>query len=450
MGLEIDTNNLIVQAKSEQQTTIKSSINNPISIFSFDNLKGHKEELTIAGGITAVGLIGLSIIGRKNLSYLLNKSVKFKNLEQAREFGKTKILKALNKKNPYEQMIIIDKKTNTIVAQAKGKKDYIHTDAFNVIKPSGSFSVEHGHPTSCLINGKPASAPLSFDDYRSSIWGHGAEDVIAYDVNGKFSMLSRKPNFRKLSSKEIEYYDELYFKIYDDVYMKKMLGHLPKEFQFVTSGEQLGEIYRALKKNGKLSKELDNKFQQAFQELEKEHPEYLYKVDKFWRTHSDDLGVIYESNYEYLKARPIDEFADFIDSLSFEMLLKFGHNLSGENRRILAEAFMKKDFETIKRICSQSIKTSSTTSALTGKVTREDFIKYMSDKLANVDKIDVNTLRDSEVRNLARLFKISEEQLRHMDKKEFRGLCLQTHPDKNPNDSMANQIFIILNKIFQG
>ena len=450
MGLEIDTNNSITQVKYDKQTVTNSGSENPISVFSFDNLKKYQDEFTIAGSIAAVGLIGLSIVSRKNLSYLLNKSVKFKNLEQAREFGKAKIIKALNKKNPCEQMIIIDKKTNTIVAQAKGKKDYIHTDAFNAIKPKGSYSVEHGHPTSCSINGKPASAPLSFDDYRSSIWGHGAEDVIAYDVNGKFSMLSKKPNFRKLSYKEIEYYDELYFKIYDDVYIKKMLEHLPKEFQFITSGEQLGEIYRTLKKNGKITKELDNKFQQAFQELEKEHPEYLYKIDKFWRTHADELGVVYKSNYEYLKTRPTDNFSDFIDSLSLDMLLKLCHNLSGENRRIIAEAFMKKDYETIKRFCSQSIKTSSTTSILTGEVTRERFVKYMSDKLANVDKIDVNTLKASEVRNLARLFKISEEQVRHMDKKEFRRLCIQTHPDRNPNDNMANQIFIILNKIFQG
>ena len=449
MGLKIDTNNLIVQAKSEQQTAIRSDGDNSISIFNFDNLKEHTEELTVAGGITAIGLVSLSIIGKKNLFYLLNKSIKFKNLEQAKEFGKTKILKALNQKKPYEQMIIIDKNTNTIVAQVKGKKDYVHTNAFNVIKQSGSFSVEHGHPTSCFINGKPASAPLSFDDYRSSLWGHGAEDVIAYDVNGKFSMLSRKPNFKKLNSKEIEYYEKLYFEIYDDVYLKKMLKHLPKEFKFITSGKELGEIYNTLKRNGKWTKELDNKFKKAFQELEKEDPEYFYKVDKFWKTHADDLGVVYKSNYEYLKPQSTDEFSDFIDSFDLDMLFKLCHNLSGENKKIIAEAFMKKDFETIKKICNQSIKFSTTTSTLNDKITREDFIKYMSDKLANVDKIDVNTLIDSEIRNLARLFKISEEQVRHMDKKEFRRLCIQIHPDRNPNDCMANQKFIILNKIFQ-
>ena len=391
--------------------------------------------------LAAIGLLGLS---GNILSHFLNKNIKFDNLEQAREYGKTIILKALNNKNPYEHLVIIDKDTNAIIAQVKGEKDNIKTDAFNLINPSRNFSVEHGHPTSCIINGKPASMPISFTDYRSGIWGHNAEEVIAYDANGNFSKLRRSANYKKLSDKEIVYYEKLQMQIYDEIYLKKMLEHLPKEFHSVTSGIHLKRFYDILKINGQLSKELDIKFQKAFNETKKECPELLYGIDKFWNTHAEKLGVIYESNYEYLKTPPIESFSDFLNTLNLEMIFRLYYNLKNENKKIIEEAIRKKDFETIRKICNKKVQATT----LTENITREDFIKYMSTKFTKVDKIDVKLLNDSEIRNLAKLLGTTEEQIRQMDKKEFRRLCIQTHPDKNPNDNMANEIFIILSKIF--
>lgn len=120
MGLNVILS-LLQDTKSEKQIGANSNLDNPVSIFNFDNIKEYKEELALVGSIATVGLIGLSIIGRKNISYFLNQRIKFKNLEEARKFGKTKIINALKKNEPYEQLIIIDKKTNSIVAQAKGK-----------------------------------------------------------------------------------------------------------------------------------------------------------------------------------------------------------------------------------------------------------------------------------------------------------------------------------------
>lgn len=445
MGLEVDTNFLISQAKADKYFYHSNLSDKPASIFSLDNLKEYQDELTIAGGIATAGLIGLSIISRKNILYLLNKSVKFKNLEQARAFGKTKIINALKKKNPYEQLIIINKQSNSIVAQAKGKKDFIESDVFKVIKPSGHFSIEHGHPTCCFINGKPASMPVSFEDYLTTM-RTGSEDLISYDVSGKFSMLKRKPDFKGLSSKELDFYYREHWQIYDDVYLKKMLRHLPKEFHSITSNKELNKVYKRLKQENKLTKELDTKFQQAFNELKTECPELLYKIDKFWRMHADDLGVIYKTNYEYLKTRPKTGFEDLLNSFSPKMFCNFLEHLSGENGNILKEAIRKNDFETIKRICRQSVQTTSQIRTMS----RNDFIRYMSDKLTRADKFDVKSLNDIEVRKLAKLLKTSEEQIRHMDKSEFKRLCVQTHPDRNPNDSMAHLVFIILNKIYQG
>ena len=114
MGLNVDLN-VLQNTKYKNQIAVNSNNDNPISVFSFDNIKNYKEEITIVGGIATVGLIGLSLIGKKNISYFLNQRIKFKNLEQAREFGKTKIINALKKNEPYEQLIIIDKKTSSIV-----------------------------------------------------------------------------------------------------------------------------------------------------------------------------------------------------------------------------------------------------------------------------------------------------------------------------------------------
>ena len=77
MGLEINTNNLITQAKSEQKAATKISNDNPISIFSLDNLKEHKTELTIAGGIATVGLVGLSLLTRKKIPMTSTKPFSF-------------------------------------------------------------------------------------------------------------------------------------------------------------------------------------------------------------------------------------------------------------------------------------------------------------------------------------------------------------------------------------
>lgn len=452
MGLNVDLN-VLQNTKYKNQIAVNSNNDNPISVFSFDNIKNYKEEIAIVGGIATVGLIGLSLIGKKNISYFLNQRIKFKNLEQAREFGKTKIINALKKNEPYEQLIIIDKKTSSIVAQAKGKKDYIKTDAFEIVHPSGSFSVEHGHSTCCLINGKAASMPLSFEDYATSIWNYGAEDVIAYDINGNYSKLKRSPNFKRLNAKTIKQFSEIEMQIYDDVYLKKMLEHLPKEFHHVTSGKELGEIYRRLKRNGRLTKELDIKFQQAFNELNKECPELLYGIDKFWRTHADDLGVIYESNYEYLKLKSnsppkvsLEEVRSQLDLLFKLSKLQNLSNLSNENKRILKEAISKNDFKTIEKIYNECLKMS----ILTDDFTRSDFIKRISERLSYASEKGLNKLDDSEISNLALILGTTEDQIKHMDKKEYRRLCLKFHPDTNTNDAMAHEIFIILHKIFHG
>lgn len=165
--------------------------------------------------------------------------------------------------------------------------------------------------------------------------------------------------------------------------------------------------------------------------------------------------VINDSNSKVLKL--LFENSEY----DLNLIDKIFKHINKENADILAKALKDKDFATIEKICGEKLNPKDIdvirksikfdfNSISTGNITRNDFIRYMSDKLTHTDKFNVNMLKDSEVHNLAKLFKTTEEQIRNMDKKEYRRLCIQTHPDRNPNDSMAHQIFIILNRIFLG
>jgi len=300
VGLKVDKSNFILQEKANQYFS-NNETDNPISIFSIDNLKKHKEGLTITGCITAAGLIGLSLLCKKRSPKTCVKNIKFKNFEQVKNYSKKQIIKALKKKNPYERLTIINKDNNTLVALVEGKESEVNSDVLMLVNPLGRYSVEHGHPTICMINGKPVSDPLSFSDYIAAIRNHGAEEVIAYDIRGNFSMLRKKPDFKKLDYETIKHYEQLLMQPLEDIYLKKMLACLPKEYQSVKSKEELFSIYDQLIESGKLTSELNLKFLKGIEETEKITPKELYIIDKFWRTHADDLGVIYETNYEYLK-----------------------------------------------------------------------------------------------------------------------------------------------------
>ena len=46
------------------------------------------------------------------------------------------------------------------------------------------------------------------------------------------------------------------------------------------------------------------------------------KFDKFWRTYADDLGVIYESNYDYLKFKPSSKPKEPFNRDQFNIIMK--------------------------------------------------------------------------------------------------------------------------------
>lgn len=147
-----------------------------------------------------------------------------------------------------------------------------------------------------------------------------------------------------------------------------------------------------------------------------------------------------------------------------EFILKVAPKINKSNVEDFKKAFLNRDIEAIERLCGEKFSTKElgfiekekagksefNTTSSTGKITRADFVKYINNKFAHTKKLDTSELKASEVRNLAKLFGVTEEQILNMDRKVYRGLCIKFHPDKNPNDSLANQVFSVLNRIFQG
>ena len=99
---------------------------------------------------------------------------------------------------------------------------------------------------------------------------------------------------------------------------------------------------------------------------------------------------------------------------------------------------------------SQGSRFSGSTSSSTGKITKEQFVNYMSDQFSHLKskaEVDPKTLKGAEIRNLAKLFGIDETSMRNFDKATKRKLILKYHPDTNNGDDMSIKIFQIVNKL---
>lgn len=80
-----------------------------------------------------------------------------------------------------------------------------------------------------------------------------------------------------------------------------------------------------------------------------------------------------------------------------------------------------------------------------GGWTKEQFIEYIQEKIEkrSFKKTD---LKDSEIRNLAKLLGTTEEQVRNMDKQEYRRLSIKFHSDSSGKSQEG--IFCILNNLY--
>ena len=98
----------------------------------------------------------------------------------------------------------------------------------------------------------------------------------------------------------------------------------------------------------------------------------------------------------------------------------------------------------------QKARTAGQHTSSAGKITKDQFINLMLEKFSRLkskELIEPKTLKDSEIRNLAKLFGIDEATVRNFDKKTKRNLTLKFHPDTNGGDETSIKICQIVNKL---
>ena len=78
--------------------------------------------------------------------------------------------------------------------------------------------------------------------------------------------------------------------------------------------------------------------------------------------------------------------------------------------------------------------------------TKQQFVEHIT-KVVSDKQFKTGKLKPAEVRNLERLFAISEDQVKKMDTGTYKKLSQKYHPDVNNGDS---RLFIILTNLYNG
>lgn len=234
----------------------------------------------------------------------------FTSLKGARKYAKERAVCALHSDEPYEHLVIIDKKSHKIFGEYKGDEFQVSA-GFDQLHFPKSCSVIHGHPASYKCGDKSLSTPISFDDF-GHMFRH-CDDIIAFNKNGEFSLLMKTPKFKAIDKKQMALYEaEHVFYMYPEI-LGALTDRLPKEFHGITTIKQLAAKIKELKSTGKYSaEELQSKYktvaqelQQEIQKIESENEfdigyEQIKGIHRFWQDYADELGVVYKTNYSYL------------------------------------------------------------------------------------------------------------------------------------------------------
>lgn len=192
--------------------------------------------------------------------------------------AKAECVDALKSYTPYEKIILLNEKSNTVLSEINGDAKACEIASSILNKAEENTIALHGHPA--FIS--DISAPVSFEDFKL-INNCKLKKIIAYNKNGEFSLLEKTPLYKKLSSSE--------FRKLESKYFVSLFNHLPKQSK--TIGQEYIEKY---KKTGDKKNLLDlisiiNEFQ-----LTKEGTKATHA---FWQNHAQEANLMYKTNYNF-------------------------------------------------------------------------------------------------------------------------------------------------------
>ena len=251
-------------------------------------------------------------INPKTIGYICpNGNINFATKENALEYAKNYIVKALRSNPPYERGVVI--KNSTIIANIDGdavKVNYGNIDLTDTI-------IAHGHPR---INGD--ESPLSLGDVITSI-NNDVKEVIAYNQKGEFSKLTVLSHSKILSKLLPRFLHKRLLKIKHKIYtqvLTNMYNEFVDNLRIEASGKDLNKIKKEL---NDIFQTADENTQQTFQKWSEEHNTKGYgdfsqlpanikeviqdaynfisllreNMHSFWNNNAKTLNMRYKTNY---------------------------------------------------------------------------------------------------------------------------------------------------------
>ena len=133
---------------------------------------------------------------------------KFKSTKDLFTYAKKRCLNALNQSAPYEHALILDTKTNKVIAEYLGDSKSCAIENLNILDINKkNITIIHGHPE---------NYPISIPDIKTLI-NSGINKIIAINKKGEFSLVAKQkelsPNYSKYLKKMR---DETYLEDFSD------------------------------------------------------------------------------------------------------------------------------------------------------------------------------------------------------------------------------------------